>query len=348
MIDYLIVGGNLAGIAFAETAINNEKSVIIVSDKSQNSSLAAAGVYNPVVLKRMKPTQNAWEHIMYMKPFYEALEDKLRIKIDYPVPLYRKFSSIEEQNMWFEALDNPKLTPFLHPEIIHESYDGVPSPFGFGKVLHTGYVDTVALIDGYWNYAKENNFIINETFNYESLEVNEGFISYKGISAKHIVFAEGFGIKQNPFFSYLPLNGTKGELLLIKAPQLKLSVGIKAGLFVLPVGGDLYKVGATYEWEDKTSVPTEAAKRELVEKLAEIINCPYEIIDHYAGVRPTVKDRKPLIGTHSSFKNVHLLNGLGTRGVMLAPYMAKELYESIEYGITVNKENDFRRFPDIH
>lgn len=345
MKDFLIIGGHLAGIAFAETAIANGKSVVMITDSSQNSSLAAAGVYNPVVLKRMKPTQDAWEHITYMKPFYEALEQKLGLKIDHNVPLYRKFASVEEQNMWFEAIDNPKLTPFLYPEIIHEKFECVPSPFGFGKVLHTGYIDTNTLITSYWEYAKQHNFLMNERFDYDLLEIHEDYISYKGLEAKHIVFAEGFGIKNNPYFNYLPLNGTKGELLLIKAPGLNLPIGIKAGLFVLPVGDDLYKVGATYEWEDKTSIPTEAAKQELVEKLTEIITCPYEIVNHYAGVRPTVKDRKPLIGTHHLHKNIHLLNGLGTRGVMLAPYMAKELFESIETGVPVKRENNLSRFP---
>lgn len=345
MKDFIIVGGHLAGIAFAETALQHGKSILIISNSSQNSSLAAAGVYNPVVLKRMKPTQDAYEHIMFMKPFYENLERNLGVKIDHNVPLYRKFASVEEQNMWFEAIDNPKLTPFLHPEVIHEKFEGVPSPFGFGKVLHTGYVDTNTLIPVYWGHSKKEGRLLEETFDYAALNIYDDYVEYKGTLAKHIVFAEGFGIKNNPYFGYLPLNGTKGELLLIKAPELKLTVGIKAALFVLPVGNDLYKVGATYEWEDKTSIPTEAAKQELVEKLAEIITCPYEIVDHYAGVRPTVKDRKALVGTHHIRKNVHLLNGLGTRGVMLAPFMAKELFESIEAGSPVKRDINLNRFP---
>lgn len=345
MKDFIIVGGHLAGIAFAETAALYSKSFVIITNSSQNSSLAAAGVYNPVVLKRMKPTQDALEHITYMKPFYKALQNKLGVTFDHEVPLYRKFASVEEQNTWFEAIDNPKLTPFLYPEVFHEKFEGVPSPFGFGKVLYTGYIDTHMLISSYWEYGKREHFLLEDTFNHSKLVFHENFVEYEGIRAKHVVFAEGFGIKNNPFFSYLPLNGTKGELLLIKAPALKLPVGIKAGLFVLPVGNDLYKVGATYEWEDKTSVPTEDAKKELVDKLSEIITCPYEIIDHYAGIRPTVKDRKPLIGTHHNHKNIHLLNGLGTRGVMLAPFMAKELFQSIETGEPVKRENNLNRFP---
>ncbi|MFL9843812.1 NAD(P)/FAD-dependent oxidoreductase [Flavobacterium rhizosphaerae] len=343
MIDYIIVGGHLAGIAFAETLSKQVKSFLMISDKSQNSSLVAAGMYNGIVLKRMTPTQDAYEHLMYMKPFYKSLENKLDIKIDYPLPVYRKFASVEEQNMWFEALDKPRLQPFLHPEIIHDTFDGIPSPFGFGKVLHTGYIDTLALIPAYWDYALKQDNFLNETFEYNALDIYPDYIEYKGYKAKHIVFAEGFGLSKNPYFGYLPLNGTKGELLLIKAPQLKLNVCIKSALFVLPVGGDLYKVGATYEWDDKTATPTTSARNELIDELANIITCPYEIVEQYAGIRPTVKDRKPLIGTHHEFKNVHLLNGLGTRGVMLAPFMAKELYESIETGVPVKREINLNR-----
>jgi glycine/D-amino acid oxidase-like deaminating enzyme len=36
------------------------------------------------------------------------------------------------------------------------------------------------------------------------------------------------------------------------------------------------------------------------------------------------------VGTHQNYNSVHILNGLGTRGVMLGPAMAKTLYENIE------------------
>jgi hypothetical protein len=48
-------------------------------------------------------------------------------------------------------------------------------------------------------------------------------------------------------------------------------------------------------------------------------------MEHFAGVRPTVKDRRPLVGTHAEYSAIHILNGLGTRGVMLGPSMAKAL-----------------------
>ena len=148
----------------------------------------------------------------------------------------------------------------------------------------------------------------------------------------------------NPYFKHLPLDGTKGEVLLIKAPNLDLNVILNASLYLVPLGKDMYKIGATYEWDDKSQIPTAKGKTELLEKLNEILNCEFEIIDHLAGVRPTVRDRNPLVGSHPNYKNVHILNGLGTRGVMLAPYLAQKLYDCIENGIPIATEIDCNRY----
>jgi glycine/D-amino acid oxidase-like deaminating enzyme len=146
----------------------------------------------------------------------------------------------------------------------------------------------------------------------------------------------------------LPLDGTKGELLIIKASNLKIDVIINTSVFIMPLGNDLFKVGATYNWQDKDSNPTEAGKNELSERIKEILNCDFEIISHFAGVRPTVRDRKPLIGTHHEYHNIHILNGLGTRGVMLAPSMAKILFDHIENNKIIEKEINIMRYNIIN
>jgi glycine/D-amino acid oxidase-like deaminating enzyme len=125
---------------------------------------------------------------------------------------------------------------------------------------------------------------------------------------------------------------------------LNLEVAIKTSIFILPVGNDLYKVGATYNWTDKTNTPTQEGKEELLTELKILIQCDFEVIDHYAGIRPTVKDRKPMLGSHPIHKNLHLLNGLGTRGVMLAPSMAKMLFDHIEHGTDLDAQVNIQRF----
>lgn len=344
MIDYLIVGCGLAGISFAEIALAHNKSILVVNDDSQNSSRIAGGLYNPVILKRFSEVWQAQEQLELMNQFYTDLEQKLAVKVDFKKPILRKFFSIEEQNNWFAASDKPALSPFLSTSIITKKYAGIDSPFNYGEVLHTGYVDTASLLEEYKKYLLKEQFLLQETFDYDAFEVLENSIRYKNREAKHIIFAEGFGLHANPYFNHLPLDGTKGELFIIKASDLDLDVIVNTSVFILPLGNDLYKVGATYNWKDKTDTPTEEGKQELLERIREIINCNFEIVSHFAGVRPTVRDRRPIVGTYSGSSSIHVLNGLGTRGVMLGPAMAKALFENIENGIPLDKEIDICRF----
>ena len=344
MLDYIIVGSGLAGIAFAETLFQQEKTFIVFDNNSQNSSRIAAGLYNPIILKRFSEVWNAMPQLELATSFYAAIEQKLAIQFDFKIPIYRKFFSVEEQNNWFTASDKPNLAPFLSTTIVHKKYNGIDSPFGYGEVLQTGYVDTIALLTHYHEYLKNSNLFNEDKFDYDKLKVFDDYIEYENLKAKHIVFAEGFGMHSNPFFNYLPLDGTKGELFIIRAADLDLDVIINTSVFILPLGDTLFKVGATYNWEDKTNTPTAEGKQELVDKINQIITCDFEIVEHYAGVRPTVKDRRPLLGTHPKHAKLHILNGLGTRGVMLAPAMAIDLFNHIENGKPLDISNDIARY----
>ncbi|MDX6183183.1 FAD-binding oxidoreductase [Flavobacterium sp. Fl-77] len=344
MIDYLIIGSGLAGISFAEVALKNNKTILVLDDESQNSSRIAGGLYNPVILKRFSEVWKAEEQLVIMNDFYHHIENKLNKKFNFKLPILRKFFSIEEQNNWFAASDKVNLAPFLATKLISKKFQGIDSPHDYGEVLHTGYVDTALLLDSYKHYLQLNNLLLQEFFDSSCIELLDIGIQYKKIKARHIIFAEGFGLHKNPFFNYLPLDGTKGELFVIKAPELKLDVIVNTSVFILPLGDDLFKVGATYNWKDKTDVPTEEGKQELIDRIKEILMCDFEIVKHFAGVRPTVKDRRPLIGTHHDHQSLHILNGLGTRGVMLGPAMAKALFESIENNVSLDPEIDIRRF----
>ena len=347
MLDYIIVGSGLAGIAFAEYAIANNKKLVVINNQSQNSSRIAGGLYNPVILKRFSEVWQSKDQINLLNQFYVQLEKKLNTQLNHRIPLLRKFYSVEEQNNWFSASDKPNLAPFLATTLVTKKYDFIDSPLDYGQVLHSGYVDTEKLLEMYKSYLINNESYVESTFDYSQLIIKSDCVEYLGFKAKKIIFAEGFGMLSNPFFSGLPLDGTKGELLLIKSPNLKLDVIIKTSIFILPIGNDFYKVGATYNWTDKTSIPTEEAKLELITKLKDLINCDFEIVNHFAGVRPTVKDRRPLLGKHPIHNTLFILNGLGTRGVMLAPAMAKMLYKHIENDIPLNPYVDIKRFKNF-
>ena len=342
-VDYLIIGSGLAGISFTETCLLHQKIIMVLNDNSQNSTTVAGGLYNPVVLKRFTKIWEAEAQLEISIPFYKKLEEKLNDKFLFEIPLLRKLNSIEEQNNWFTASDKPTLSNYLNSNLETLQNEFLPNNYKFGKVNHTGFLDTKKLKECYTNYLISENSYLEETFDYSKLVVEENYIQYKNIKAKQIVFAEGFGLHNNPYFNNLPLDGTKGELFIIKAENLNLNEIINSSIWILPIENALYKVGATYNWEDKTTTQTEEGKNELLSNLKELISCEFEIIEHLAGIRPTVKDRRPLLGRHHSYKNIYILNGMGTRGVLFAPYLSDKLYHFIENNIELDNEISINR-----
>jgi len=343
-VDYIIVGLGLAGIAFAEELKRQAKTFIVFEDQSQTSSLVAGGMYNPVILKRFTPVWNAKEQLEVALPFYASLEKDFNKEYDKPIDIYRIFKSIEEQNNWSIASDHPALRDFMLPEIAEISSNCIKAPFKLGQLTKTGRIMVRDLVSDYRDRLKKEALLIDQTFRHELIITWDSYLEYKNIKADKVVFCEGNGVKANPYFNKLPLTGTKGELITIHAPELRINEIIKSAIFIMPMGEDLYKIGATFNWSDKTNRPTEEGRLELETKLKSVLTCSYSIVDHEAGVRPTTGDRRPLLGVHKDNRRLAILNGMGTRGVMIAPLMAKKLYRFLEEGIELDKEINITRF----
>jgi len=348
MLDYIVVGLGLSGIAISRNLEKRNKQFVVFEDNSQKSSLVAGGLFNPVILKRFTLAWNANEQMEIAIPFYKEMEALLQAKILYHLEIYRKFFSAEEQNNWFEAADKPLLSEYLDTNLVKEINPSIPSEFSFGRVLQTGVIDTDVLIKEYRNYLKKTEKIHFESFDYSGLKVNEDSVSYRDISAKQIIFCEGFGLQHNPYFNYLPLRGNKGEYLTIYSEELKLEEAVKSSVFIIPLGNNLYKIGATYNNQDKDPQPSEAAREELEKKLAKLISCKFEVVDQSAGIRPASKDRKPMLGRHPKHKNLYCCNGFGSRGVLISPMVSEQLIKFIEEDAELPHEIDLRRFSKKH
>ncbi len=348
MLDYLIVGSGLAGISFAEILDRNHKSFKVVSDGSQVSSIVAAGLINPVILKRFKLAWRAKEQMALAKPFYQGLERKLGLPLYHPMRVLRRFASVEEQNLWFEASDKNELKEFLSHNIYKNANAYIDAPLGFAEVRHTTRVNTQKLIPAYREYLMKKEMLLWEKFDFDTFIIKDNHVEYGSFKAKQIVFCEGFGIRGNPYFNYLPISGNKGEYVFVKALDLKLDQAVKSDIFCIPEGNDSYRIGANYDRSDKINEPTIKTKNELLKKWESIFKCSYEVIDHVAGIRPVVIDRRPIVGPHPKFNNLYVLNGFGSRGVLIAPHASKQLYGHIENEEPIAAEMDIARFTKKH
>ena len=317
---------------------------MVYENDSQNSSTVAGGIFNPVILKRFTLAWNAGEQLQTSLPFYRALEQKLGVKLIVDLPIYRKFNSIEEQNNWYSAMDKPLVEPFLDSKLAASVNENIPSNFSLGRVKGTGRIDTAQLIQKYREYLQNRGCLNSSDFDHGKLVIKDGEISYEGVKAEKILFCEGFGMVENPYFNFLPLHGNKGEYLVIKSKDLKLDVAVKSSVFILPLGKDLYKIGATYDHTDTTPYPTTKARETLESQVRKMLICDFEIVDQVAGIRPATNDRKPVVGRHPVHPRLFCCNGYGSRGVLIAPAVAKEFAAFLEENKPLDPEIDLKRY----
>ncbi|MFD2517822.1 NAD(P)/FAD-dependent oxidoreductase [Salinimicrobium flavum] len=344
MKDFIIVGLGLSGASLAYRLEKEGRSFMVYDDESQEASRVAGGFMNPIILKRFTLAWKADEQMSKAVDFYGAMGKDLGKNFLSPLEIYRRFSSIEEQNNWFTAADNPRVAPYLDLNLVKTVNPHIPSKFSFGKVLNTKRIDPRDLLESYAAHLAKKGLLINESFDHDALGISEDHVEYKGIKSRNIIFCEGFGLLNNPYFGYLPLKGNKGEYIIIKARDLDLEVGVKSSVFIFPAGEDLYAVGATYSNTDKTPGPTTAAREELIEKLRDLIDVDFEVVHQVAGLRPSTIDRRPLVGKHPDHENLYCCNGFGSRGILLAPMISEELLNLIDTGEELSPEIDLARF----
>lgn len=343
MKDYLIVGFGLAGLNIAQELTQQDKTFTIIDNHTQNASSIAGGVINPLILKRFTKSWKVDEFLPYAVDRYQTLQNQVGEKLFYKLPIYRKIKSTREQNDWFIAADKPGLSAYMATPL--KQLKNLPSPYRYGEVEQTWWLNTKKLIHVYSSYLLQQNVFRKETFQYDDVILQSDFIQYQNITARKIIFCEGIQVLQNPYFLNLPLIGNKGEYLLLQIPQLKIKKVIKTAIALIPLGQGYYKFGATYSRDYTDLSPEKSARDFLIKKLEEIIDGPYTIVGQTTGIRPTVLDRRPLIGAHPKHPQLLILNGLGSHGILMAPLAAHWLYEYDQLQKPLPKVADVRRYP---
>ena len=340
---YIIVGGGLAGITLAIQLIRTGAKVILFDKKENHSSIIAAGIINPIVFRRMTKSWRVDEFLPYLKSFYNELEVETNTKFLHHLPIRRLFSSVQEREFWLEKQEKPEFQSYLNIVTDEDlNYTVSKNEFGSGRVKNAYYVDVKEFISSCKLWISNNGVIIEEEFDYSLLTQNK----YKNISFHDIVFCEGFENKNNPWFGELPLDQTKGQTLTIRSNELPSNVSLNRKCFVLPLEKDVFKIGSTYEWHNPTTHITDEGKEEILNHLAYITNEIVEVLHQEAGVRPTTRDRRPLIGTHNEYRNFHIFNGLGAKGYMICPLLSLEFVSYLALESSIDKEVDVKRYFD--
>ena len=342
MLHSLIVGFGLAGMAYAEHLQRSEDSFRVIYQAGGGSSLQAAGIFNPTILKRYTM---AWKGLSFYEEavqFYDQQAKRLGNTYLQPYPILKVFAQSADHNLWLSAAGTSGLEKFLDPRIYEDPISTIQTPAGYGKVHHMGRLD----ISGLQKHLIQENSeaFTSENFDFDALQILDSSVEYKGVKARNLIFCQGFQFHQNPLFKVEPLKGCKGEFLIVKAPDWPQDYILKSSIFVVPLGNHRFWVGATFDWKDKTLKPTPEGRKWLEERLQRLLTASYEVVDHQAQIRPTVKDRRPLLVQHQKHSHIYAFNGLGTRGVLMAPQLSRILLESIDQKTALDPTFTLQRF----
>lgn len=339
----LIIGAGIAGTTLAQLCEEQGIDYRILDKGINYSSTVAAGIINPLVFRRMTLSWRADELIPFAVEFYRSMETKLGQAFYHPITIRRLFASGQEAGYWTQK---QHLLPYS--DYMHEQTDAdrdFPSPqntCGTGRLKGSGFVDAAAYCNAQWDWLAQNDRLIRKELDYKAIDPETG--TYEGTAYDHIVFCEGKDGLRNPWFGQLPLQQTKGELLTIYAPTISQAESLNRKCFMLPIGNGQFRVGSTYVWSTDDNTITEEGKATIVEHIASVTSEPFEIVGQIAGVRPTVTDRRPLLGRHPEFPKLVIANGLGTKGYMLAPKMMHELLAHLVKDEPLHPEGDIARF----
>ncbi len=343
--DYLIAGQGLAGTVIAHLLLERGRKICIIDEPSlSSSSKVAAGLFNPVVFKRLVKSWMAEEQLHFAEDFYPKMEVLLKARFFYKKELVKIFAEEQEKTLW-EKKRSAELSTYLSAIQAGSAVgDSIHAEQGYAFVSCAGYLDVPLFLELSRNYFLAQNLILHEKFNHALLTFSDEMVTYRSLGAKRILFCEGHLAASNPWFSWMPFNLAKGEVLTVKIPGYTVDKVVNKGIFILPLGNGLYRVGSTFAWDKLDELPTEAGKADLIQRLEKVLKLPYEIMDHRAGIRPTVINRRPLIGVHPKHPALCMFNGMGSKGVMIAPLFADHFIAHLQEGVMLNPEVDIRRF----
>ena len=337
-VDYIIVGDGYAALFFAHQLIKNNKSFYLFSEGKKSASFVSAGIINPAVLKRFTTFWLAQEQIDSLKKTLSEIEGYTHKNYLIEKPILRVFHDEKEKELWLKKSNE---ISFLSNDFI--KINSIKNPFGCGKVNHSARLNVRDFFTDLMNYLEQNSHLIKEKFDYNLVKTENS--TYKNIQFKNIIFAEGMAVKENPYFSEIPVEANKGHHLEVKlSEKIEDDFTIKKKHFIFPLNENTYYYGGTYDREQIHHKIDNSAVEKLINALAEFYPNDFEVTQVKFGFRPTVKDRRPIVGNHPEFKNFYVFNGLGARGILNGNYFAINLYNHLENGEEIHPEVDLKRF----
>jgi glycine/D-amino acid oxidase-like deaminating enzyme len=304
--DILIVGQGLAGTMLAWEFERAGISFAIADGGHANAATtAAAGIVNPITGRRLVKSWRVDALLPAARTVYREIEAAVGVRLWHEMRVRRLFADERERGVFREKQARGELAPF--------TADADDAGFW---IRDAARVDHVALIE-----ATRNSWRMSGRW-------REAVVDFAAEAERYdlVVDCRGVAGARAEEFGFVPWEFSKGEVLEIAVNGLESDVVLNRRHWIVPVSPGIAWVGATHEPAVIDSQPTERARTALTAGARGILDedWSFAVVGQRAGVRVNLPDKHPVAGRHPERRNCGLSNGLGAKGALWAPMLARQ------------------------
>ncbi len=324
--EILIVGQGLAGTLlaweFERAGIPFE---IADAGDGNAASAAAAGMINPITGRRLVKGWQIESLLPLARAAYATIETGLGVPLWREMRVRRIFADAREREIFSTKFSRGELAPFVvqHDEV------------GF-------WVEGAAQVDvGRLLAASRARWLARGRLVERAVDGRAELLS-----RELVVDCTGLAAAKSDAFGFVPWEFSKGEVLTVAVEGLAPDVILNRRQWALPVAPGVAWVGATHEPGIIDPSPTDSGRSSLMVAAAELFGVArsFAVTGQRAGVRIVLPDKRPVAGRHPSNSRLGLINGLGAKGVLWAPWLARQWVNHLTEGVPFDAAIHVRRF----
>jgi glycine/D-amino acid oxidase-like deaminating enzyme len=325
--DVLILGQGLAGTLLAwDFERAGIAFAIIDQGHATAATSVAAAMINPLTGRRLVKSWRVESLLPAARAVYQELEVALGVPLWREMTVRRYFADDRERETAHRKANRGDLAPFAAAA----DEDGI-------RIRGAAWVNVGALLAA----ARERWRAAGR--------LRAATTDLAGEAGRHglVIDCTGQRAADGGHFGFVPWQFSKGEVLQLRIDGLASDVALNRRQWIVPVGPGQAWVGATHEPAVRNSAPTPAARALLQQSAREILGAgrTFNVIGHRAGVRVTLPDKRPVAGRHPVHQQLGLINGLGSKGALWAPMLARQWTNHLTAGAAFDPEIESGRFP---
>lgn len=342
-VDYLIIGQGLAGSLLALELRLRGCAVHVVDDHwRSSSSQVAAGLMTPLTGRRFTLTKD------YPELFAAASARLAELGVFRATQVYRMFVDEAQRAKGLERTGCASCRPFIaHVTTARGELDpGLADDCG-GALMNGAWIDLPRLLAEVRADLLAAGLLTEASFDPAEAVLTAEGVTWRDLRARAIVYCDGYKSAQRGPFTYLPWQPAKGEALTLRTSVADKPYILNREGWALPQGQGVWRTGSNWQWDRLDETPTEPQKEKLIRRFRSYFgqDVQVDVTAHVAGVRPCTSDNHPFMGTHPTQVRTHLFGGLGPRGTVWAPTLAREMAAYLQGAGALRQECDLARFP---